>query len=116
MFCSGPFGNRNPQENELICVQSMDGLLSFFDDRAFLFAGDILSVTMSSSVTGFDSYLALYGGGACALLTSDDDSGGGTSGRDASFTLDVTSGGDYYVVATGYSASSLGAYTLTVSF
>jgi len=38
MFCSGPFGNRNPQENELICVQSMDGLLSFFDDRAFLFA------------------------------------------------------------------------------
>ena len=43
-------------------------------------------------------------------------SGGGTSGRDSSFTFDVTSGGDYYVVATGYSASSLGAYTLTVSF
>ena len=90
---------------------------AYFDAyRAFLFAGDILTVTMSSSVTGFDSYLALYGGGACALLTSDDDSGGGTSGRDSSFTFDVTSGGDYYVVATGYSASSLGAYTLTVSF
>jgi Bardet-Biedl syndrome 9 protein len=38
MFCSGPFGNRGPQDNDLVCVQSMDGLLSFFDDRAFLFA------------------------------------------------------------------------------
>ena len=38
MFCSGPFGKRGPQDNELVCVQSMDGLLSFFDDRAFLFA------------------------------------------------------------------------------
>jgi Bardet-Biedl syndrome 9 protein len=38
MFCFGPFGKRSAQDNELVCVQSMDGLLSFFDDRAFLFA------------------------------------------------------------------------------
>jgi Bardet-Biedl syndrome 9 protein len=38
MFCSGPFGSRGAQDNDLVCVQSMDGLLSFFDDRAFLFA------------------------------------------------------------------------------
>lgn len=90
---------------------------AYFDVyRSFFFAGDTLTVTMSSSATGFDSYLVLYGGGACALMTSDDDSGGGTSGRDASFTYSVTTGGDYYLMATGYSASSLGAYTLTASF
>jgi Bardet-Biedl syndrome 9 protein len=38
MFCFGPFGKRSPQDNDIVCVQSMDGLLSFFDDRAFLFA------------------------------------------------------------------------------
>jgi len=127
--CSDPAANLcDPFSAGALFNGSISGVLSssdslggpqsaYFDAyRAFLFAGDILTVTMSSSVTGFDSYLALYGGGACALLTSDDDSGGGTSGRDASFTFDVTSGGDYFVVATGYSASSLGAYTLTVSF
>lgn len=38
MFCFGPFGKRSRDDNDLVCVQSMDGLLSFFDDRAFLFA------------------------------------------------------------------------------
>ena len=71
-------------------------------------AGQTVTITMSA---GFDTFLNLIGPDG-SVVASDDDSGGGTNSRIA---LRLATAGAYRIEATAFSASDLGAYTLTVN-
>ncbi|PWK17541.1 T9SS type A sorting domain-containing protein [Xanthomarina spongicola] len=72
--------------------------------------GDIIIDTNDSS---FDTKLALYSGscGSLICLDSDDDGGVGTRSE---ITFSSNAGETYYVYVTGFFASSVGPYNLTV--
>ena len=71
-------------------------------------AGQTVTITMTA---GFDTFLNLIGPDG-TVVASDDDSGGGTNSR---IVLRLTAAGAYRIEATAFSASGLGAYTLTVN-
>ena len=71
-------------------------------------AGQTVTITMTG---GFDTFLNLVGPDG-TLVASDDDSGGGTNSR---IVLRLATAGAYRIEATAFSASGLGAYTLTVN-
>ncbi len=71
-------------------------------------AGQTVTISMTG---GFDTFLNLIGPDG-TVVASDDDSGGGTNSR---IVLRLAAAGAYRIEATAFSATGLGAYTLTVN-
>ncbi len=69
------------------------------------------TVTLTMTAAGFDTFINLIGPDG-TLVASDDDSGGGTNSR---IVLRLAAAGAYRIEATAFSATGLGAYTLTVN-
>lgn len=82
------------------------------EDRIFVFLtqGQVLTATMTA---GFDAYLLLYNGAGSTQITSDDDGAGGTNSR---IVYTAPTSGYYQVRPTVFSSSSVGSYTLTLSW
>jgi len=59
----------------------------------------------------FDTYLFVTGPGIADYDTDDD----GGNGSDSQLTLNFTSSGEYLIIASAFSSSGSGAYTLTVT-
>ncbi|MDJ0908267.1 MAG: tetratricopeptide repeat protein [Woeseiaceae bacterium] len=74
-------------------------------------AGETLTFSLSSAEFDTTIYITNSDGD---LLGSDDDSGGGVNGTDSQVTVTTATSGDLIVFASGYDASDLGTYTLTV--
>ena len=71
-------------------------------------AGQTVTITMTG---GFDTFLNLVGPDG-TVVASDDDGGGGTNSR---IVIRLATAGAYRIEATAFSATGLGAYTLTVN-
>jgi Bardet-Biedl syndrome 9 protein len=64
-FCCGPFGMKT-SDRDFICVQSLDGVLSFFEQDAFAFSRMVAAVDPKTQSTNF-----LLPGPICYLARTD---------------------------------------------
>lgn len=77
-----------------------------------LTAGQTVSIRMSASDAGFDTYLSLYDSFSCSEVAFDDDGAG--IAQDSLLTYTASNTDIYYLFATAYARDATGIYTLTV--
>ncbi len=93
---------------------------SRFDEWTFnATAGQTVSIRMTSTTAGFDTYLILIDS-SLNTIAEDDDGGGGMDGTDSrippnSGNITINTTGTYGILANGFDSTELGNYSLTLT-
>jgi len=108
----GAYSAPAPTGSVIDYYQTITGYLNRNQEPAYTFKGTQGDIVTISAAAGFDSNLTLKGPNGNVLITNDD-SANSVNPMIEFFTLPTT--GEYTIILRGYSADSLGTYTVSLS-